>query len=465
MYLTYVYGQDTGFTMNYTLSGGTNYKFVAGNGIPFRVTTGDTYVTLTSPVEHGMSQGEYIILSGGTYTSFSGITTGKTFYTIPVTSTTEQFRAFYIDNVGDENYNSEKYVINILRSEFTSGTTLSSVVLGRRCKDINDISGTTSTYYVHKHKTLTTIDDYILDKVGFESSIFEDERKILFENPLQENDILVERNRQESLLFDFKKTFTLSGLTNNLNYTPTEVYVSMIFRNQNGFFDYPPKVGYKFNFHDSWIDNQFDGSTSREVFSGTTTPTRTFTGNTSGYTFTGGNLTGLTKGTILTGAFVEYNRDEIKERIISETFHKFSHIKKTSDGRNLFNHNQDEPTFYSGATTGNTAGYYYQPHYRVKLRELSPYVENSKLDASQPNTLINLPENAFYDQKEKLWKWRDVYDHGFLDQDGNGTNFPFMNNTHYVVKNINFYLRNEKSYTNKNDGLIGFKNYQNKTNC
>ncbi len=461
MYLTYVYGQDTGFTMNYTLSGGTNYNFVSGNGIPFRVESNGNYYKLTSPVEHGMSQGEYVILSGGTYTSFSGTTTGKTFYTIPVTSTTEQFRTFYIDNIGDENYNSEKYVINILKSEFTSGTTLSSVVLGRRCKDINNISGSTSTYYVHKHKTLTTIDDYILDKVGFESSIFEDERKILFENPLQENDILVERNRQESLLFDFKKTFTLSGLTNNLNYTPTEVYVSMIFRNENGFFDYPPKIGYKFNFHDSWIDNQFDGSTSRETSIGS----RTFTGNTSGYTFTGGNLTGLTKGTILTGAFVEYNRDEIKERIISETFHKFSHIKKTSDGRNLFNHSQDDPTFYSGATTGNTVGYYYQPHYRVKLRELSPYVENSKLDAKQPNTLINLPENAFYDQNEKLWKWRDVYDHGFLDQDGNGTNFPFMNNMHYVVKNINFYLRNEKSYTNKNDGLIGFNNYKNKTNC
>jgi hypothetical protein len=465
MYLTYVYGQDTGFTMNYTLSGSTNYNFVAGNGIPFRVESNGNYYKLTSPVEHGMSQGEYVILSGGTYTSFSGVTTGKTFYTIPITSSTEQFRAFYIDNVGDENYNSEKYVINILKSEFTSGTTLSSAVLGRRCKDINNISGSTSTYYVHKHKTLTTIDDYILDKVGFESSIFEDERKILFENPLQENDILVERNRQESLLFDFKKTFTLSGLTNNLNYTPTEVYVSIIFRNENGFFDYPPKVGYKFNFHDSWIDNQFDGSTSREVFSGTTTPTRTFTGNTSGYTFTGGNLTGLTKGTVLTGAFVEYNKTELKERIISETFHKFSHIKKTEDGRNLFNHNQDEPSFYSGATTGNTVGYYYQPHYRVKLRELSPYIENSKLNATQPNTLINLPENAIYDDKEKLWKWRDVYDHGFLDQDGNGTNFPFMNNMHYVIKDINFYLRNEKSYTNKKDGLTGFDNYQNKTNC
>lgn len=457
LYLSYVYGQDTGFTMNYTLSGGTNYNFVSGNGIPFRVESNGNYFTLTSPVEHGMSAGDYIILSGGTYTTYSGnTTTGRTYYTIPITQSTEQYRAYYIDNVGNEIYNSEKYVINILKNELTSGTTFSSVVLGRRCTDVNDITGSTSTYYVHKHKTLTTIDDYILDKVGFESSIWEDERKILFENTLQENDVLVERNRQEALLFDFKNTFSLSGITNNLGYTPTEVYVTTIFKNSNGLFDYPPKVGFKFNFHDSWVDNQFTGNTETSI---------TKSGFTSNYGttgFTSGNK--LDKGTVLTGAFVEYNRKELKERIISETFHKFSHLN-TVGGVQIFNHNQDQPSFYSGATTGNTVGYYYQPHYRVKLRELSPYVETSKLDVTQPNTLINLPENAIYDEKEKLWKWRDLYDHGFIDQEGNGTNFPFINNTHYITKNINFYLRNEKSYTNKEDGLNGFNNYKNKTNC
>ena len=546
LYLTYVYGQDTGFTMNYTLSGDTNgdktYSFKSKDGIPFRVESNGNYYKLTSPVEHGILQGEYIILSGGTLTSHfwvSGTTYGKNnivhysdkiytskingntnntptltgdtnwnlvtnwkstetyevdnlvfysgttykslvnsnlnnqppltgttsywvstsnkqYYNLPITSDTEKYRIFYIDNVGDENYNSEKYVINILKGEISFGTTLSSVVLGRRCTNINDITGSTSTYYVHKHKTLTTIDDYILDKVGFESSIWEDERKILFENTLQENDVLVERNRQEALLFDFKKTFSLSGITNNLGYTPTEVYVTTIFKNSNGLFDYPPKVGFKFNFHDSWIDNQFTGNTETSITKSG------FTSNNGTTGFTSGNI--LNKGTVLTGAFVEYNRKELKERIISETFHKFSHLK-TVGGVQIFNHNQDQPSFYSGATTGNTVGYYYQPHYRVKLRELSPYVETSKLDASQPNTLINLPENAIYDQKEKLWKWRDLYDHGFIDQEGNGTNFPFINNTHYVIKNINFYLRNEKSYTNKGDGLNGFNNYQNKTNC
>lgn len=457
LYLSYVYSHNTGFTMNYTLSGGTNYNFVSGNGIPFRVESNGNYFTLTSPVEHGMSAGEYIILSGGTYTTYSGnTTTGRTYYTIPITESTEQFRAYYIDNVGNENYNSEKYVINILKSELTSGTTFSSVVLGRRCININDISGTTSTYYVHQHKTLTTIDDYILDKVGFESSIWEDERKILFENTLQENDVLVERNRQEALLFDFKNTFSLSGITNNLGYTPTEVYVTTIFRNSNGLFDYPPKVGFKFNFHDSWMDNQFTGNTETAITKSG------FTSNNGTTGFTSGNK--LDKGTVLTGAFVEYNRKELKERIISETYHKFSHLKNVG-GIKIFDHYQDQSSFYSGATTGNTVGYYYQPHYRVKLRELSPYIETSKLDVTKRNEFINLPENAIYDEKEKLWKWRDVYDHGFIDQEGNGTNFPFINNTHYVIKNINFYLRNEKSYTNKQDGLTGFDNYQNKTNC
>ena len=473
LYMTYVYGQDKNYPMKYTLSGNTVFSFTAGDGIPFRVENNGNYYTLTSPVEHGFSQGEYIILSGGTYTSYSGVSTGKTFYTIPITSDTEKYRIYYIDSVGNQTYNSENYVINILKNEFSSGTTLSSVVLGRRCLDDKNITGSTSTYYVHKHKTLTTKDDYILDKVGFENLLFEDERKIIFENPLGENDMIVERNRQESVLFDFKKTFKLTDIKNNLGYTPTEVYVSFIFKNGNGLFDYPPKVGFKFNFHDTWIDQSFSGTTKTtypyefSMSTGTTFKGNKYTDlgvnyNYTGVTFTGGTFLPLgTSG--LTGAFVEYNIKEIKERIISESYHRFSHVKSIS-GVTIFDHNQDNSNNtrpkYSGASINNTVGYYYQPHHRIKLRQLSPYIESSKT-----KEIINLPENVIFDDKEYLWKWRDLYDHGFIDQEGNGTNFPFINNTHYVVNDINFYLRNEIAYTNKNDLFSGFNNYKNKTNC
>jgi hypothetical protein len=238
----------------------------------------------------------------------------------------------------------------------------------------------------------------------------------------------------ESLIYDFKTPFSLTNLTNNLGYLPTDVYVSIIFKNKNGYFDYPYKVGYKFNFHDTWVDNHFSGSTSME----TTVPYGTFVK--SGITFTSGST--ITTGTTLIGAFIEYNKSELKERVISEAFHKLT------SPLNVFDHNQDDSSTYSGVSINNKVGLYYQPHYKVKLRELSPYIETSVT-----NEIYGLPQNAKYFENEGLWKWRDLYDHGFIDPEGYGTNYPFMNNIHYVKNDINFYLRNEQQYTNKQDGL------------
>jgi len=285
-----------------------------------------------------------------------------------------------------------------------------------------------------------------MDTIGFESPIFKDEKKILFENSVGTNDVIVEKNRMESVLYDFKDPFQLTGIKNNLGYTPTEVYVSVLLRNGNGYFSYPPKVGYSFHFHDTWIDEHFSGDTSNETsLTGTT-----FTHG--DYTFISGGT--LTTGSTLVGAFVEYNPKEMKEIVISETYHKFySPI-------DIFNYNQTGSTIpinsltnFSGASIDNPVGLIYQPHYRVKLRELSPYVETATT-----NDIFNLPENCTYDPTEKVWRWRDLYDHGYMDSDGYGTNFPFVNNTHYVNTLVNFYLRNELFYTNKQDGLTNFNN-------
>jgi len=428
LYMTYVYSADTQFSMGYSLSGGTDFNFVSGDGIPFRVYDNGNSYTFISPVEHNINIGEYLIISGGTLN-----------YSVPISG-----RTFYVDDIGNETYNSKKHVINILKNQFSSGTTIGNVILGKRCVNIDDIDGTTSQYYVHKLKTLTDINGYIMDKVGFESPIFEEEKKVLFENYNGDNDVIVERNRMESVLFDFKQNLTLTGLTNNLGLTPTEVYVTTIFRNGNGYFDYPPKVGFKFNFHDSWVDTHFSGSSSNE----TALTSIDFTGNTNEYGYTGYTFkSGVTLpvGTILTGSFMEYNISELKERVISETFHKMTIPK------NIFDYNQDNPIVYSGSSSENKFGLYYQPHYRVKLRQESPYIETS-----DTNNIYGLPENTKYFEKDGLWKWRDLYDHGYIDEDGDGTDFPFVNNCHAVKVDINFYLRNEKYYINKKDGIIDF---------
>ena len=154
----------------------------------------------------------------------------------------------------------------------------------------------------------------------------------------------------------------------------------------------------------------------------------------------------------LVGAFIEYNPREMNERVISEAFHKITNPKP------IFNYGQDgNVDGFSGATTVNTFGMYYQPHHRVMLKQLSPYVENSKTDNPlNTDVVINMPDNAIYDPKDKVWRWRDVYDDGYIDPDGYGTNFPFVNGNHYVRSDINFYLRNERYYTNKQDGIADF---------
>ncbi len=414
LYLTYVYSGVTNYPMKYTLSGDTPpLSFLSGDGIPFRVNTNNKYVILTSPVKHGMQQGEYIIISG---------------------------TPFYINSVGNEIYNSELYTIYISRSQIKPDFIFGNgLITGKRCIDIRNSGSTTSQYYVHKLKTLTDINDYKIDNIGFESSIFEEEKKVIFETSSGENDVVVERNRMEVLIYNFINPFVLSGMTNNFNNTPNEIYLTTIFRNGNGYFLYPPKVGYSFHFHDSWTDSHFIGSTSNETSLNSTSFNKT------GLIFNSGNT--LPLGSSLFGDFIEFIPSEIRERIISPAFHKIA-INPL-----IFDHGQTNSDFYSGSSVNNPTGLYYQTHYPIKLRELSPYVE-----MSQTNNVLNLPENARYYEKEKIWKWRDMYDLGYFDEQGNGTDFSYMNNMLYVHKDINFYLRNEKQFKNKIDGLKKFKN-------
>ena len=419
VFLSYVYDKDSTHQMKYTLSGNTEYSFTASNGVPFRITEYPNYYELTSPIPHNMKQGEFVIVSG---TSIS--------------SGTELDRIFPISSVGNEIFDSEKYVLIIQKSALSNSQTMSGVVFGKRCIDKSRMSGTTSEYYVHKHKILTNTDDCIIDRTGFETPVFEIERKLQFETADNRNDVYTVQNRPETVLFHFKDEIDINGLTNNLGYTITDAYVTKVFKNGNGYFQYPPRHGYKFHFHNDWVDNHFD-----RTFAGSDSGLQSTNFTNSGFTFTQG--TELQKGDDILGAFVEYNKEDFKETILSESFHKY-----TIDF-NIFDHGQVSTN--AGSTTTNPLGLYYQPHQRVKLRELSPYVETANTDQ-----IYGLPENSVYDEYRVLWKWRDLYDHGYIDPDGFGTNHPFTNGQHYVKSDINFYLRNEETFMNKSDGLTNF---------
>lgn len=194
------------------------------------------------------------------------------------------------------------------------------------------------------------------------------------------------------------------------------------------------------------MDQHFDGSSSVETSIPTTAFTKTISGVT--YSFTGG--TDVPASTILHGAFVEYNPSELKERIISESYHRFSNPLF------VFDYGQTGSTVtFSGWSATNKFGLFYQPHHRIKLRQLSPYIETSTT-----NQIYGLPQNAKYFENDGLWKWRDLYDHGFIDSDGFGTNFSFINGIHYVKNDIDFYLRNENIYRNKQDLIKNIESFK-----
>lgn len=408
-YTSYVFDHDTNFPISYTLSGDTASHFVSGDGIPFRVYETDGDIVLVSPVKHGMNVGEYVVIDD-----------------IP----------YFINRVGNAVYNSENYVMYISKSQID--TTFGDIVLGKRCVDITNVTGSTSSYYVHKHKILTNESGCNVEKTGFESPIWEDEKKLVYLNSVGEQDVMVEKNRMESILFDVVDPFILSGITNNMGYTPTEVYLSVIFKNGNGYFNYPPKIGYSFHLHNDWIDSHFSGDKSIETGI-TYTNTIVY-----GVSFTMGEE--LNVGDVITGAFVEYVPTEMKERVVSEALHKITPVNE------VFYFGQTSSDYFPGSSTDNPVGLLYQPHYRFKIRELSPYVETY----GKSTPLINLPENAVYDENEGIWKWRDLYDHGYIDNDGFGTDYPFLNGMHYVDKTINFYIRGEKGYRNKQDKPVSF---------
>jgi len=121
---------------------------------------------------------------------------------------------------------------------------------------------------------------------------------------------------------------------------------------------------------------------------------------------------------IIKGDFCEYNFMEQKEYVISPLYHKYS-----------FN-----PIYFlDNSPLTLPSGYAYEPHYRVPIRVFSDYLEYGNKGA-----VDNIPNYAWYSQYNETFIWRDIYTYGYLDADGLGVDYPFINGSHYPFKNILF---------------------------
>jgi hypothetical protein len=130
----------------------------------------------------------------------------------------------------------------------------------------------------------------------------------------------------------------------------------------------------------------------------------------------------LKLGDVIDGDLCEWNDFEQMERTVSVLYHKF-----------VFNNNVFDIRQNPAQNYNNLMGYYYQPHNKLTIRVFSDYIE----EGEGFNT-VNIPDYSYFSTYRNAFMWRDIYTYGYLDQDGRGVDYPFLNGKHYPFKNFVF---------------------------
>ena len=419
MYITMPTTCDELQPMKYTAEeDGNTMLFDAHEGIPYYITNkrvdGKNLLEFTCPVPHGLQKTNFVILNikQPNYSFQNGVNT------------------YPIYSLGNGKRNSERYVFTLYIPQVDVGTnpiidgTLGvfkrQIIRG----DVNSISN----YYVLSHEIVTNVEDYQITKCGFAEGVFKRVEKLQKkdETPNAEDRVAV-KQAYPTYVYTFTKDIDVKNYLDNLKRPITTLYVTIMLRNNLGYFTYPPTYGWEWNFPYSFVDTKI----GNQIVRGNPSDPQPVTGVI--YQFPGGNINSpiksgkpLVPGDRLRGAFTEYNTYELQERTISEIKHNFNFNSKIFSG---------------------SEGYTYKPHYPVKIRVYSDYVENG-----DPNKIANIPSYATYFEREKIWKWRDIYEIGFVEG-GNGVDYPFLNGTHYPKTDINFFTSRTNRSTAFNSSL------------
>jgi hypothetical protein len=405
-YLSYPYKNLTNKPMTFFDESSQNYiSWLSGDGLPFVLKNmmegGDSIVSFKSPVKHGLSVGENVELSF----SYNGI------------------KYFEVYSLGDGTVDSDNYVFNIYNYGFT-GNIFTDGKTGtfKRVLDVDNPLDTTSSYYVRQLKIMSNVSDYNLVKAGFEQNIFGKTKKYESEGFTPNKTARVSlKEGSQSYILSFNTDFDLNGLIDNQKRPISELFFNVIWK---GYFGWTMGPGFElkegFNFNLPLVNGKpsvWWDKTNTDSSSGFSNGSY----NKSGYNFT--YVKSLKKGDIIDGDYCEWNSYEQKERVISDVFHKFTFNSKLFDVRT-------KPGPFN-----NVEGYYYKPNYGMTIKVYSDYIEDAEIN---PNFALNIPDYSYFSTSENKFLWRDIYTYGFIDPDGRGVDYPFLNGKHYPTTNLTF---------------------------
>lgn len=402
-YTSYSFSSTTTQTMQYVNDSGVFNTFTSGDGIPFTIFRanykGKNVWQFRCPVPHGLI-GTDSILS---------------------TIVSNSINIFDVYSFGDGTQNSELYVFNIYDIGYTNFTN-GSFGTFKRVTNRDFVTESTSRYYVRLHKIIDTPSNAILTYSGFENNAFRTVKKFISPQ-LSPNFVsrVAVKEGSDSYNLSFTNNVDINGLYDNLNRPVTELYFTVVNRGRFGWFNKPSgnvlgvglKHGWEFNLgpqlNSWWQNDNMDNLTN--------VTTIQFTNSYPGRTFYYNNEYNV--GDIIHGDFCEFNDFTQEERVVSEYYHKLTF---NSDNFSI-----------GGGNSNNSLGYYYKPHYKFQIKVYSPYIEES--DGA---VIADLPNYAYYKNATQEFIWRDIYPFGFIDENGNGVDYPFMNNKHYPYNNFIF---------------------------
>jgi hypothetical protein len=404
------------------------YNWVVSDGIPFimnkTTSNGRDVILFRSLVKHGLNVGEFVKLR-----------TRITGQLVDISYNGENL--FQVESLGDGFSGSEEYVFNITDVGFT-GSTFSDNKIGNFVRIINPglPEESESKYYVKRVKILNDIQDTIVTKAGFEINGFGIKKKFESKNftPNKLSRVSIKEGGQ-SYTLSFNTDIDINGMLDNQKRPISELFMTVIWK---GYFGYMfglkrnittysgLKQGYEFNLPlvvnnpDSWWSTQnVNSETGFPVGVYNTTVSNGPTGGPNNGPIPFTYIESLKKGDIIDGDYCEWNEYEQLERVVSKLQHKITF--------NPF-------VFNIGSTNNqNQLGYYYQPHFSLKIRDYSDYLE----EGSKQN-VVGIPDYAYFSESKNVFVWRDLYPYGFIDQDGRGVNYPFLNGTHYPYDNFIF---------------------------
>ena len=407
-YLTYAYNNNYKRILSHNLNG-SSLSWQAQKGIAFRIRpiqiNGNDLYSFECVAPHGLSVGESVELS----INYNGNS------------------VFEVYSLGNDKLDSEKNIFNIYNVGYT-GNTFFNGQKGtfKRIANSQNITESTSKYYVREHKVLTNVDDLIITKTGFELNAFPEKSQFILSSITPDYRTKIsKKDSSNTYTITSKINLDFANLLDNQMRPITEIYLTIINKGYSGYFNKPNnnigiKEGWYFNITDDltnnpwWVDGNIRSNSNIVVSSYTLTD---ISGNTNTFYYN----TDLKVGDTISGEFCEWNDYEQKERVISTYYHKIKY------NQNVF---QIEPV-----PSDNSRGYYYQPHHPMVLKVFSDYIESENKE-----NVDLVPTYSFYSNSDQEFRWRDLYLYGFVDELGRGVDYPYLNNAHYPFQNVIFRL-------------------------